>query len=162
MFEVIARCGNYYGIIDSDDKVVEWEFDTTLFDYTNNGVEINGVSEGQITVNPLYYIPYAEVTAPLTDKENSEKRCIFDIAENIRKGNRNLAEFTAVNKKYKLRFICPLAEGSVVSLSKYSFTADISGYFVKLSNGICTILPIDIFNALFGGIIDLSIYDLRG
>lgn len=149
MLVVVAQCGYRYGVVDTNDNVVEWVSDTDLYEYVNSGVEIEGVSPTGVRVNPIYCVEYSKLSF-------GESTNIFDSHDKIRKGYRNTAEICVGDTVYKVRALAHVSAGSGVSLDEFSFTADTDGYFVKLSNGICTILPDALFNSLFTGIIDLN------
>lgn len=151
MYAVVAKCGYLYGVVDTDDKVVEWMDEKTIYEYVNQNVEIDGVSGEGIVVNPIFYIPYQDVLCGGSES-------IFNTISDTSKGYQNRGEFVSNGKKYKFRMLSEVSEGSQVSLQTFNFTADISGYLIKLSNGLCTILPKDVYTELFDGLIDLSMY----
>lgn len=151
MLEVIAQCSRHYGVIDSNDNVVEWVYDSDLYEYVENGTLINGVdtSAKAITVNPLFYVNYKNI------KYGSDTN-IFETSEKVSKGYYNKAEMLSGGVLYKIRALKAVDAGSKVKLFSHEFIADESGMLIKLSNGICTIIPFDLFDELFEGVIDTS------
>lgn len=149
MLVVVSQCGNRFGVVDTNDNVVEWVYDTDLYQYINNGVEIEGVSASGITVNPIYCVPYEL----LTFKGDTN---IFEANPVVRKGYHNTAELRVNDVVYKVRALAFVSEGSRVVLKDYEFVSELEGILIKLSNGICTVLPDNLFNTLFTNIIDLS------
>lgn len=151
MLAVIAQCGRHYGVIDSNDNVVEWVYDSDLYEYVESGTLINGVdvSAKSVTVNPLFYVNFRSI------KYASDTN-IFEASEKVSKGYYNKAEMLSGGVLYKVRALKAVDTGSKVKLFSNEFIADESGMLIKLSNGICTIIPFDLFDKLFDGIIDTS------
>lgn len=138
MLVVVAQCGLNYGVIDTNDYVVEWVSDMELFSFVANGVEVQGVSEEGIEVNPLFYVSWGTLNYSVT---------------NIRKGYNNRVEFSVGDKNFKMRLLMPISKNTKVTLGKFSFVADVDGYLCKLTNGICTIIPTETFEKLFSAYI---------
>lgn len=144
MFIVIAKTASLYGVIDTEDLVVDWFDATTLREYaTELNIEIHGVTKtGEIYVNQAYYMPFYEV------KLNRVSMDIFSMTTAIRSGVRGVVEFAVAQKLYKMRLLIktPVQMGKSYMIGDRKLIAEMDGHLVKLSNGICTILPPNVFS----------------
>lgn len=140
MFIVIAKTATLYGVVDTEDNCVEWVDVDQIRGYINSGVPINGVMpDGSIEVNPAYCADYRTLTFG-----NSTN--VFDATTCIRTGNRGNVEFVVNRKVYKIRLLSktPVTAGGTYQINGYILQCHTNGYLIKMSNGICTILPEDV------------------
>lgn len=141
MFAIIAKTATLMGVVDTDDNCVEWYTAEQIYSYVNAGVNIAGVlPNGDFEVNPAYYADYT--TLKFGNNIN-----IFEGASAIRVGNRGSVEFVCNKKLYKMRLLVNsrVDAGSTYQIKGYVLQVPVEGFLVKLSNGICTILPTNVF-----------------
>ena len=141
MFIIVAKTATLYGVVDTNDNYVEWVDVDQIRGYVNSGVTINGVMpDGSIEVNPAYCADYRTLLFGNTTD-------VFTATKSIRVGNRGNVEFVVGRKIYKVRLLSktPVVAGSTYQIGGYLLQCPTNGYLVKMSNGICTILPEDIF-----------------
>lgn len=175
-YHVVAQCATNYGVIDTDDNIVNWVTKGTLVDYVEGGVDINGVtvdsdaeraynedgdetevskaSRCTVVVNPLYYVPYENT-------QFGHEDIIFNIYARANRGFQKFVELSVEDEnnsrpdnkfiKYKIRPLKRVVTNATISLGGYSFVADRDGILCKMSNGVCTILSDEQFDAVFDG-----------
>lgn len=137
MFIIIAKTATLYGVVDTEDNCVEWVDYQQILGYINAGISISGVMpDGSIEVNPTYCADYR--TLKFGNDTN-----VFDATSSIRVGSRGSVEFVVNRKVYKIRLLSktPVVAGSTYQIGNYLLQCPSNGYLIKMSNGICTILP---------------------
>lgn len=140
MFIIVARTASLYGVVDTSDNVVEWFYKDQIDEIVRAGIQVQGyLADGSIVVNPAYCPDYRTLNFK---NENN----VFDLTKSIRCGN-NGVEFVVNKKIYKMRLLMNtrVTMGDTIAIKEHVIKCNNTGYLVKLSNGICTILPDEVF-----------------
>lgn len=110
MFIVISKIINRYGIVDTNDNVVEFLTVSEISELTNQGIEIAGIVNNTITV-----IPYK---TDYTNLNYNNGKNIFNTATSLRKENATTYSFVSGKVRYKFKILGTCKAGVDIRLSK--------------------------------------------